>query len=510
MGGSKADDSKIKKRKHKKHLEKESDDSSSGDDKHSSKAEKKSSKHKKHKKKHRKHGSGSDSPDERPHQKQRDMDAALLQEAKSFLEATVAAGRGPTAPTAAPAGNLSSHSAAGPAPPPTGAMPAHGSRSGGSYGPQLPSSLPGPPPTSHQGQGTTRQGPPLTPDDYFLRANEFSNWLKEERHLEFSGLDSQSARTLFEADFSQAWNAGRLDGRYYTGEMGGLRRSSHAWGIKGGAAAAAAAAAGGAAGGGPSTGMRGFLAEEQQRREDSSQQHRVEQKAWRREQKEEREEMAPKATGREAKPTREYPSAVCTAPHPGGVSALSEWIKEVPEDMWWEVALRSRLLDARRGARLRLLAASPSLWLVWRLDGLRLAGLPATSVGRLVLHTDPGSLSRLPRHHRAPPQRSQAQRPPSSGETWRLDSAVAKLLERALPTGRSCRAGGGSLMGGDDSFAAAKAREDRRATGQRQVAMARNEGMMAKVAAFQAKEDDLMAGFRALAALGPITIAKRQ
>ncbi|MEW5298930.1 MAG: hypothetical protein WDW36_001999 [Sanguina aurantia] len=407
MGGSKADDSKIKKRKHKKHLEKESDDSSSGDDKHSSKAEKKSSKHKKHKKKHRKHGSGSDSPDERPHQKQRDMDAALLQEAKSFLEATVAAGRGPTAPTAAPAGNLSSHSAAGPAPPPTGAMPAHGSRSGGSYGPQLPSSLPGPPPTSHQGQGTTRQGPPLTPDDYFLRANEFSNWLKEERHLEFSGLDSQSARTLFEADFSQAWNAGRLDGRYYTGEMGGLRRSSHAWGIKGGAAAAAAAAAGGAAGGGPSTGMRGFLAEEQQRREDSSQQHRVEQKAWRREQKEEREEMAPKATGREAK------------------------------------------VEARFSRREAARASSP--------DGAFLPGGGGQPHGRRRL----------------------------------LRRGESKVREKP-------RAAGGLT------------REDRRATGQRQVAMARNEGMMAKVAAFQAKEDDLMAGFRALAALGPITIAKRQ
>ncbi|KAG2437588.1 hypothetical protein HYH02_011228 [Chlamydomonas schloesseri] len=66
-----------------------------------------------------------------------------------------------------------------------------------------------------------------------------------------------------------------------------------------------------------------------------------------------------------------------------------------------------------------------------------------------------------------------------------------------------------SLMGGDDSFAAAKAREAKRQELARQRGLAKMEDVAQRTAAFQAKEDEKLAGLRALLAKGPITIAKR-
>ncbi|KAG2429302.1 hypothetical protein HXX76_011070 [Chlamydomonas incerta] len=66
-----------------------------------------------------------------------------------------------------------------------------------------------------------------------------------------------------------------------------------------------------------------------------------------------------------------------------------------------------------------------------------------------------------------------------------------------------------ALMGGDDSFAAAKAREAKRQEFSRQRGVAKMEDVAQRAAAFQAKEDEKLAGLRALLSKGPITIAKR-
>ncbi len=65
-------------------------------------------------------------------------------------------------------------------------------------------------------------------------------------------------------------------------------------------------------------------------------------------------------------------------------------------------------------------------------------------------------------------------------------------------------------MGGDDSFAAAKAWESKREEKFRNNALLKREQLTARVAQAQAEEDAKMAGFRAMLAQGPITIPKRQ
>lgn len=69
--------------------------------------------------------------------------------------------------------------------------------------------------------------------------------------------------------------------------------------------------------------------------------------------------------------------------------------------------------------------------------------------------------------------------------------------------------GGGDPYGDDDSFAAAKAREARAAQQRSHRNLARAEQVSVAVAQAQQKEDEKMAGFRALLAQGPITIQKR-
>ncbi|PNH00899.1 hypothetical protein TSOC_013251 [Tetrabaena socialis] len=71
------------------------------------------------------------------------------------------------------------------------------------------------------------------------------------------------------------------------------------------------------------------------------------------------------------------------------------------------------------------------------------------------------------------------------------------------------RGGEDSLMGGGDDFQAAKAREARRGESARQRGLARTEDLAQRSAAYQAKEDEKLAGLRALLSKGPITIAKR-
>ncbi|XP_065864958.1 putative pentatricopeptide repeat-containing protein At3g23330 [Euphorbia lathyris] len=70
----------------------------------------------------------------------------------------------------------------------------------------------------------------LSSDDYFLKNNEFSTWLQEEREVFFSDLSSESARELF-SDFVKDWNNQKLDSRFYEGISKGPR-CAHSWKFK--------------------------------------------------------------------------------------------------------------------------------------------------------------------------------------------------------------------------------------------------------------------------------------
>ncbi|GKB89195.1 hypothetical protein Tco_0961467 [Tanacetum coccineum] len=70
----------------------------------------------------------------------------------------------------------------------------------------------------------------LSDADYFLKNNEFSTWLKDEKDTFFSDLSSESARKLF-AKFVKRWNDKKLDSKYYDGIVT-AQRSSHNWKIK--------------------------------------------------------------------------------------------------------------------------------------------------------------------------------------------------------------------------------------------------------------------------------------
>ncbi|KAK1397786.1 style cell-cycle inhibitor 1-A [Heracleum sosnowskyi] len=70
----------------------------------------------------------------------------------------------------------------------------------------------------------------ITGDDYFLKNNEFSTWLKEEKSVFFSDLSADSARKMF-SKFVEKWNKGKLASQYYEGISTGPR-TSHNWKIK--------------------------------------------------------------------------------------------------------------------------------------------------------------------------------------------------------------------------------------------------------------------------------------
>ncbi|KAJ7541778.1 hypothetical protein O6H91_10G076000 [Diphasiastrum complanatum] len=66
--------------------------------------------------------------------------------------------------------------------------------------------------------------------DYYLKNNEFSMWLKEDRGVYFSDLSSDDTHRLFN-EFVEVWNACRLSNKYYEGISRGPR-TSHNWAIK--------------------------------------------------------------------------------------------------------------------------------------------------------------------------------------------------------------------------------------------------------------------------------------
>ncbi|GAX79248.1 hypothetical protein CEUSTIGMA_g6688.t1 [Chlamydomonas eustigma] len=103
--------------------------------------------------------------------------------------------------------------------------------------------------------------------------------------------------------------------------------------------------------------------------------------------------------------------------------------------------------------------------------------------------------------------------PKATGRDALIEKKVARREEskaRESSPDRAYLPGGGDIMGEDDSFAAAKAREARREESFRNRSLLKKEELSQRLSEAQAAEDAKMAGFRALLAQGPITIAKRQ
>lgn len=88
---------------------------------------------------------------------------------------------------------------------------------------------------------------------------------------------------------------------------------------------------------------------------------------------------------------------------------------------------------------------------------------------------------------------------------------AAREAKRAREDSPDMPPGRVDLMGdGDDSFAAAKAREARRTEWRDKAQLAKREQLEQKISAAQEAENEKMAMFRSLVAQGPITIRKRE
>ncbi|KAF5829590.1 hypothetical protein DUNSADRAFT_15872 [Dunaliella salina] len=103
--------------------------------------------------------------------------------------------------------------------------------------------------------------------------------------------------------------------------------------------------------------------------------------------------------------------------------------------------------------------------------------------------------------------------PKATGREGRIEERIgrredAKAREASPDTVRL--PGGGDIYGGDDSIAAARAREASRQSAQRNRQLLKQEDVSHRAAAAQAKEDEKMAAFRALVQQGPIQIRKRE
>ena len=75
---------------------------------------------------------------------------------------------------------------------------------------------------------------PISEADYFLKANEFQQWLQESRHTFLDEITSDEARKLFKK-FSSKWNAGDLPSKFYAGSVNAAQtaanRTRHTWGF---------------------------------------------------------------------------------------------------------------------------------------------------------------------------------------------------------------------------------------------------------------------------------------
>jgi hypothetical protein len=72
----------------------------------------------------------------------------------------------------------------------------------------------------------------ITADDYFIRNQEFTTWLKDSERISFNNLSTEESHELFDK-FVETWNNGKLPRRYYAGLAATTRRSAHNWGFKG-------------------------------------------------------------------------------------------------------------------------------------------------------------------------------------------------------------------------------------------------------------------------------------
>jgi hypothetical protein len=72
----------------------------------------------------------------------------------------------------------------------------------------------------------------ITADDYFIRNQEFTTWLRDSERISFNDLSTEESHELFDK-FVETWNNGKLPGRYYAGLAATTRRSAHNWGFKG-------------------------------------------------------------------------------------------------------------------------------------------------------------------------------------------------------------------------------------------------------------------------------------
>ncbi|CAL8471137.1 g10679 [Coccomyxa elongata] len=129
----------------------------------------------------------------------------------------------------------------------------------------------------------------LTEDDYFRKNAEFSEWLRVERGQFFNEMTTEETHALF-SDFVIAWNGRKLPARYYRGIAdASLRRTKHAWAIRGKEGTERSA-----------LGMAAAMEDDREAFGAQKQAQAAERKTWRREQREALDEMLPKATGREA------------------------------------------------------------------------------------------------------------------------------------------------------------------------------------------------------------------
>ncbi|GAA5855132.1 hypothetical protein JCM9279_001963 [Rhodotorula babjevae] len=90
-------------------------------------------------------------------------------------------------------------------------------------------------PSNDDGSGPPPGVGDLSDDDYFLKATELKLWLYEDRGKKLDSLKTEDARRYFRK-FVRAWNAGRLDAKYYAGIAPGSLPSSistsHSWSFK--------------------------------------------------------------------------------------------------------------------------------------------------------------------------------------------------------------------------------------------------------------------------------------
>ena len=102
--------------------------------------------------------------------------------------------------------------------------------------------------------------------------------------------------------------------------------------------------------------------------------------------------------------------------------------------------------------------------------------------------------------------------PKATGREAKFEKAALRREERRAREDSpemNTMIGGGSVMGGDDSFAAHKARQARRQEQRDQRLNLRRAEAQEKLAAHQAREDAKMAQFKALLGKGNLQIAKR-